>query len=156
VRDTPPPTTPPGGTPGAATPAQVIVTPPGTEFRVGGGPYTVPLSLNNASRISTLTLTITYNPAILRVRTATEGTFMRQGGVTASFTPRNDPANGRIDIAISRANDQTGASGSGLIAALLFEALAPGTSTIGITGVAMGPTGQPVPITASPVTVTVR
>jgi type II secretory pathway component GspD/PulD (secretin) len=138
------------------TPAQVIVTPPGTEFRVAGGPYTVPISLNNASRISTMTLTITYNPAILRVRTATEGTFMRQGGVTASFAPRNDTANGRIDIAVTRANDQTGASGSGLIAALLFDALAPGSSTIGITGVAMDPSGQPISITSSPVTVTVR
>ena len=35
----------------AAT-AQVIVTPPGTEFRVAGGPYTVPVSINNASRLS--------------------------------------------------------------------------------------------------------
>ena len=146
---------PDAGPPGA-TPAQIIVTPPGTEFRAKGGPYTVPISINNASRISTLTLTITYNPAILSVRTTTDGTFMRQGGVTAGFTPKIDKANGRVDIAIIRAGDQTGASGSGLIAALLFDAIAPGTATINISGVAMGPAGQPIAIAASPVTVIVR
>ena len=149
---TPRPPAPAG--PPAATPAQIIITTPGTEFRVGGGPYTVPLSINNASRVSTLTLTITYNPAILRVRTATDGTFMRQGGVTASFTPKIE--SGRVDLAISRAGDQTGAAGSGLLAALMFDALAAGTSTITISAVAMGPDGTPIQIATSPVTVTVR
>jgi general secretion pathway protein D len=155
--ETPPParTTPPGGTPTGTTqtPAQVIVT-AGGEFRVGGDPHTVPISVNNASRISTITLSITYNPALLRVRTATDGTFMRQGGVTAGFTPRIQ--NGRVDIAITRAGDQTGASGSGLLAALLFDALAPGSTTISISAVAMAPDGTPLPVTTSPVTVVVR
>ena len=53
---------------------------------------------------------------------------MRQGGVTASFTPRIDAATGRVDIAITRAGDQTGASGAGLLAALIFDAVAPGDS----------------------------
>ena len=30
-----------------------------------------------------MTLTVTFNPAVLRVRNVQEGTFMRQGGVTA-------------------------------------------------------------------------
>lgn len=155
-REAPPAAGAPAGTP-VSTPAQIIVTPPGTEFRVQGGPYTVPVSINNAVRISTLTLTITYNPAILRVRGALDGGFMRQGGATASFAPKIDAANGRVDIAISRANDQMGASGSGgLLASLTFDAIAPGTTTIGITGVALGPTGQSVAVTSSPVTVTVR
>ena len=33
-----------------------------------GGPYIAPLSINNASRVSTLSLTITYDPAVLRVQ----------------------------------------------------------------------------------------
>lgn len=159
---TPPREAPPAGaaaaTPPAAgtTPAQIIVTPPGTEFRVAGGPYTVPVSINNASRLSAVTLTITYNPAVLRARTVQEGTFMRQGGVTASFTPRVDPNTGRVDIAVARAGDQTGASGAGLLAALMFDAIAPGSSTITVTGVANTPEGTPVTLVFSPVTVTVR
>jgi hypothetical protein len=141
--------------PAPSTAAQIIVTPPG-EFRVAGGPYTVPISINNASRISVITLSVTYNPAVLRVRTVTDGTFMRQGGVTASFAPRPDTNAGRVDIAVARSGDQTGASGAGLLAALLFDALAPGTTTITVTGVANGPDGSPIQLTFAPVTVTVR
>lgn len=159
ARDVPPGTPAPPAAPSApqspATAAQILITPPG-EFRVAGGPYTTALSINNASRISTLALTITYNPAILRVRTVQDGTFMRQGGLTAAFAPKIDAANGRVDIAISRAGDQTGASGAGLLAALLFDALAPGASAISVTGVANGPDGAPITVTFSPVTVTVR
>jgi hypothetical protein len=132
------------------------VTPAGTEFRVAGGPYAAPISINNASRISALTLTVTYNPQVLRVRTVLDGTFMRQGGVTASFTPRIDAANGRVDIAIARVSDQTGASGAGLLAALQLDAIGPGSSAIAVTGLATGPDGQPIVLTFAPVTVTVR
>jgi general secretion pathway protein D len=145
-----PPTAP------TTTPAQIIVSPPGTTFQVAGGPYTMPVSINNASRISVLTLTITFNPAVLRVRTVQDGTFMRQGGITASFTPRIDNASGRVDIAMSRAGDQTGASGAGLLAALLFDAVAPGNAIINVSGVANTPDGAPLQLAFSPVTVTVR
>jgi general secretion pathway protein D len=140
----------------ATTPAQVIVTVPGTEFRIAGGPYTVPLSINNASRLSTVTLTVTYNPSILRVRTVQDGTFMRQGGVDASFTPRIDAVSGRVDIAITRIGDQAGASGAGLLAALLFDAVGPGASIVQVSGVASTPDGGPILMQFSPVTVTVR
>jgi hypothetical protein len=139
-----------------ATPAQVIVTVPGTVFQIGGGPYTVPISINNSSRVSTITLTVTYNPNVLRVRNVQDGTFMRQGGVGASFTPRIDAATGRVDIAITRAGDQAGASGSGLLAALLFDAIGQGGSMIQVSGVANTPDGSPALLQFSPVTVTVR
>ena len=143
-------------TPPSATAAQVIITPPGTEFRVAGGPYTVPVSINNASRVSVMTLTVTFNPNVLRVRTATDGTFMRQGGVATTFTPRIDAATGRVDIAITRTADQAGASGAGLLAALVIDAVGPGGSIIQVSGVASTPEGAPVNLQFSPVTVTVR
>jgi len=85
-----------------------------------------------------------------------EGTFMRQGGVTASFTPRIDAAAGRVDIVVTRIGDQTGASGAGLLASLLFDAVGAGGSLIQMSGVATTPEGTPVPVQFSPVTVTVR
>ena len=60
-------------------------------MRVGAGPYTVPISISGASRLSTLSLSITYNPAVVRVRSVQEGTFMRQGGIAAAFTSQADP-----------------------------------------------------------------
>jgi general secretion pathway protein D len=151
-----PPQGPVTATPAAATTAQVIITPPGTEFRVAGGPYTVPVSINNVARLSVMTLTVTYNSNVLRVRTAQDGTFMRQGGVATSFTPRIDAAAGRVDIAITRTADQSGASGAGLLAALVFDAVGPGGSVIQVSGVASTPEGAPINLQFNPVTVTVR
>ena len=145
-----------GGPPTSPGAAQVFVTPPGTEFRIAGGPYTVPLSINNASRVSVITLTVTFNPNVLRVRTVQDGTFMRQGSVATSFTPRIDATAGRVDIAVTRTADQAGASGAGLLAALLFDAVGPGGSLIQVSGVASTPEGAPAPLQFSPVTVTVR
>jgi hypothetical protein len=116
----------------------------------------VPLAVANASRLSMITLTVTFNPAVLRVRNVQEGTFMRQGGVTANFTPRIDVASGRVDIAVARSGDQAGASGSGLLAALLFDAVGPGNSLIQVSGVASNPEGVALPLLFAPVSVTVR
>jgi general secretion pathway protein D len=148
------PATPPGAP--QATPAQIILTVPGTTFQIAGGPYTVPVSINNASRVSVMTLTITFNPNVLRVRNVQDGTFMRQGGVATTFTPKIDAAAGRVDIAITRTGDQVGASGAGLLAALLVDAVGPGSAIITANGVASTPEGGAVALQFSPVTVTVR
>ena len=81
---------------------------------------------------------------------------MRQGGVTASFTQNIDAAAGRVDIAITRAEDAAGASGAGLLAALLFDPVAAGQSSLSSSGVATNPESGAVPLQFSPVTVTVR
>ena len=136
--------------------AEIVVTPPGLEFRVDGGPYTVPISINAASQVSTMTITLTYNPTVLRVRAVEEGSFLRQGSLEVAFTQQVDPVAGRIDIGLRRIGDSTGASGSGLLAAILFEAVAPGSVTLTTYSVAMTPAGLLVPTQSSPVTVTVR
>jgi general secretion pathway protein D len=152
VTTPPAPTTP---TPPAGVAAQIGITVP-PEFRMASGPYTVPLSISNASRISTLTVTVTYNPSVLRVRNVQEGMFMRSGGVTATFTPRIDAAAGRVDIAVTRTGDPAGSSGSGLIGALLFDAVGTGNSLIQISGVASTPEGTPIALQFTPASVTVR
>jgi hypothetical protein len=136
---------------------QVILTPPGTEFRVDGGPYTMPISVTGASMLSGVTLTVTYNPSALRVRALQEGSFMRTGGVMATFTQQVDAASGRIDVAIIRGNDTTGVAGTGLLAAVLFDAVGSGAANITITGAGTSPRGTPVPLSFAPVpAVTVR
>ncbi len=152
-----PPTAPGTATPAAASTAQVIITsPPGTELRVAGGPYTMPVSINNVSRLSVMTLTVTFNPNVVRVRTATDGTFMRQGGVPTTFTPRIDAATGRVDIVITRTADQTGASGTGTLTGLVFDAVGVGNSVIQVSGVANTPEGAAINLQFNSVTVTVR
>jgi len=153
-----PPTTP--DAPAAPQPAaggggRISVTAP-PAMTLGAGPYTVPISISGASRISVLSLSITYNPAVLRVRSVQEGTFMRQGGIAAMFTSQPDPG-GRVDIVITRPGDQTGAVGTGLLAAILFEPIGAGTSTVSITGVGtVAGTGASAVLEFAPATVTVK
>jgi type II secretory pathway component GspD/PulD (secretin) len=145
---------PPAAAPPAA-PARVLLSTP-AEMRVGAGPYTVPVSITGASRLSTITLSINYNPAVVRVRNVQEGSFMRQGGMSAAFTQQVDPAGGRIDIAITRPGDQIGAAGTGLLAAVLFEPVAPGTVNFTMSGVGSLVGGGQAPVTFTPATVVVK
>jgi Flp pilus assembly secretin CpaC len=160
-----PPVAPPAATPTAPAPAtqppaagggaRISLTAP-PEMRVGSGPYTVPISIGGASRLATLSLSITYNPSVVRVRTVQEGTFMRQGGISAVFTPQVDNAGGRVDIAITRPGDQTGAVGTGLLGALLIEPAGPGATTITITGVGTVVGGGAATLQFAPINVIVK
>ena len=89
--------------------AQVLISPPGTTFRVGQGPYTVPLSIVNAARLSMVTLTLTYDPALLRVRAVQEGSFMRTGGASCHVHATGHAGSrGRDDYALRRRDRRVG------------------------------------------------
>jgi len=134
--------------------AQVLVSPPATPFRVGQGPYTVPLTIVNAARLTMVTLTLQFDAALLRVRTVQEGGFMRSGGISATFTQQVSP--GRVDITITRSSDATGVSGTGLLAGIVFDAIAPGNATLTLSGTGTGPGGTAMGLQFRPVTVTVQ
>jgi hypothetical protein len=112
--------------------------------------------IGGATGISTMSLTVRYNPAVLRVRGVQEGSFMRQGGLSSGFAQQVDSANGRIDITFTRPGDTTGATGGNLVAAVLFDPVAAGSATLTISGVAAGPTGAAVTLQFAPAAVTVR
>ncbi len=162
----PPPAAPPPGAAAAPTQpapepvttqgfglAQVVLSPPPT-FRVGGGPYTVPISITNVSRLSTVTLTITFDPSLVRVRSVQEGSFMRTGGANATFTQQI--GQGRVDITIVRAGDGIGATGTGLLAAVLFDAIGPGNVTLAVSGSGTGTGGTPMGLQFRPSVVSVQ
>jgi hypothetical protein len=135
---------------------RVLVGAPSNAMIVAGGPYTVPLAIFGASRVSTVTLTVTFNPRVLRVRLPQEGDFMRKGGAKVTFTHKIDEAAGRIDITLTRANDTTGASGDGVVVGIVFDAIGVGTSPLTAAGVATAPGGAVVPLQFVPATATVR
>ena len=149
------PQTPPAG-PELSAAAQVVVTSPGAQFRVGGGPYTVPVSIAGVSQLSTISLTLFFDPNVVRVRTVQEGSFMRQGGVQVTFTQQVDTAAGRVDITATRLNDATGAAGTGLLAAVQFDVVGVGSVTLSTSGTAMTPGGVPLALQFTPVTVTAQ
>ena len=136
--------------------ARVDVRLPDGNLRAASGPYTVPLSISGASRVSTLTLTLRYDPGLLRVSAVQEGSFMRQGGAEVTFTQQVDRTVGRIDLVVTRPGDQVGASGSGVLAAVVFEALRPGSATLTPSGLGLTPAGAPVAISFTPADVVIR
>jgi general secretion pathway protein D len=142
---------PAAGQPAAGAAAgQVLLTPGTTEFRVGSNGVQVPINVTNASRLSNVALTVTYNPAVLRVRSVQQGSFMSSGNAAVAFTEDHSTP-GRVDIVVLRTGDATGASGTGLLAGLLFDAIGPGPANLSITGTAAGPTGAAIPVQFSPV-----
>ena len=56
----------------------------------------------------------------------------------------------------TRGADATGASGTGVLAAILFDAIAPGPVTMTLSGSATGPGGAAMGLRFTPVTVTVQ
>ena len=79
---------------------------------------------------------------------------MRAGGVNVTFTQQ---VNGnRVDITLARAADATGATGTGLLAAVLFDAIAPGSVTLTVSGAATGPGGAAMGLRFAPVIVNVQ
>lgn len=132
---------PASGTPSPSRPSLLTVTPPG-QMQVGSGPYTMPIQISDANQLGTITLTISYNPAVIKARTVTEGAFMRNGGIATTFTPRINEAAGRVEITIARPAGVSGVTGTGLIGSLVFDAVAAGQGNMAITGTATNATGQ--------------
>ena len=79
---------------------------------------------------------------------------MRLGGASPTFAQQVSP--GRVDITISRGADATGATGSGLLAAILFDPIAPGNLTLTPSGTATGPGGTPMGLQFQSVMVTIQ
>ena len=76
---------------------------------------------------------------------------MRSGGADATFAQQVSP--GRLDIAIVRTSDATGASGTGLLCVVLFDAVGAGSAALALSGAGTGPGGTPMGMQFRPVTV---
>ena len=149
-----------GNPTGALGPAgsgtQILVQTNTADMRVGNNAYQLLVSAANASRLSSVSLTITYNPAALRVRSVQQGSFMSSSGSAVAFSEdHNSP--GRIDVVIMRTGDTTGVAGGGLLASVLIDAVGAGSANIAVTGTATVPGGGAQALQFAPVAqVTVR
>jgi general secretion pathway protein D len=146
-----PPTTPapPAG-------ARVSIAAPDAPLQMGGPPYTVPVKIDGVSQLGQATITITYDPKVLRAVSVSPGAFMQQGGVQPTFVPKIDEAAGRIDIAIARPATASGASGTDWLAGIAFQAVGAGQSRIAVTAILLTANGQPIPVQTAPATVVVK
>lgn len=86
---------------------------------------TVSLTLNaqSAEALSRLDLLVSFDPAVLRAVDVTEGSFLRQGDQQSALVKTIDQAGGQILVDVSGMG-AAGASGTGSVATLVFEAIA--------------------------------
>ena len=91
---------------------------------------------------------VVFDPAVLRVVSAVEGDFFRAAGASATFIPNIQP--GRLIIGHSQSPGSQSVSGTGSLAILTLEALAPGETTLRFDRVALADrTNDPVATQAS-------
>lgn len=135
---------------------RILLTTPAAPVMVAGPAVTVPISVSGASKISTVTLSLRFDPRVLRVRLVQQGTFLSMGGVAVTFAQQIDAVGGRLDVTLTRTSDTTGASGDGLLAAVVFDTIGAGVSQLGLGGVVTGPGGLPIPVQLVPASITVR
>lgn len=86
---------------------------------------TVSLTLNaqSAEALSRLDLLVSFDPTVLRAVDVTEGGFLRQGDQQSALVKTIDQASGQILVDVSGMGAD-GASGTGSVATLVFEAIA--------------------------------
>jgi len=166
----PPPGTAPVAVPAGQAPAvpaapagtdvaqnvRISLTPPTVPMAVAGPAVTVPISVFGASRVSTVTLSLRFDPQVIRPRLVQEGIFMASGGGTVTFAQQVDATAGRIDITLTRTGDTTGVTGDGVLAAVVFDAVGSGVSPLSLGGVVTNPAGMPMPVQFGQATVTVK
>jgi len=144
------------GAPQSPAGARISVAGPEAGMQMGGPPYTMPIRIENVSQLGQATLTITYDPKVLKAVSVSNAGFMQQGGVQSTFVPKIDEVAGKIDIAIARPASAPGASGADWLAGIVFQAVGPGQSRVNVTAVLMTASGTPIPVQTVPATVIVK
>ncbi len=137
----PPPGTPPGDAPkpdpakpDAAKPvgnAIVRFLPPQVETNPQGM-MTVALIIENATEVSSSPMQITFDSKVVKLNDVGRGDFFSSDGQIPVFTKNIQNDAGAAAINLNRLPGTPGASGSGVIATMIFQAVAKGTSTVTI------------------------
>lgn len=112
--------------------AQMLIIGPATTSR--GEVTTYSISLENATDVAHAPLRLVYDPAVLELVSAQEGTFFSSDGTATRFLARAGTAPGVLDISISRIPPARGIDGGGVLATVTFLARSAGSSPVVLAG----------------------
>ena len=88
------------------------------------------LMLSTPQPVSSISLTMGYDPSVLQVTDVVEGQLLKSDGTATTFTQRVDPSTGQIRASITRAaTSVTGAIGQGAVVTLDLSPVAASTSS---------------------------
>ena len=109
------------------------------------GAFTVAVALQGGSDVTSAPMQIQFDPKVLRLNDVASGDFMAQGGVQPVFAKNIQNDSGTAAVQLSRPAGTSGATGSGVLVTLSFQAVAPGTTVVNISNLNVrNSQGQPV------------
>jgi general secretion pathway protein D len=149
----PPATAPPMGQPGMAPPVTPLLTTPAAAEpakpdapkQIGNavvrflppqlesspqGMLTVALIIENAAEVSSAPLQVTFDPKVVKLNDAGRGDFFSSDGQIPLFTKNIQNDTGAAAMNLNRLPNTPGVSGSGVLATLIFQAVAKGSTTV--------------------------
>jgi general secretion pathway protein D len=149
----PPATAPPMGQSGMPPPMAPLVTTPTAEApakpdapkQIGNavvrflppqmeinpqGTLTVSLIIENATEVSSAPLQVTFDPKVVKLNGAGRGDFFSSDGQVPLFTKNIQNDTGAAAMNLNRLPNTPGVSGSGVLATLIFQAVAKGSATV--------------------------
>ncbi len=110
--------------------------PQNREFRIS-------VNVRTEQEVGTMTVNLSFNPQVLKLKEVTEGGLFRQLGANVPFLRNIDNAGGSCTIAFSSPLPNKGFKGEGSLAVLVFESSAKGESSVAVSSVsANAPTGK--------------
>jgi general secretion pathway protein D len=164
----PPLTTPPAATPAAAEPAAspdaskpagnavVRFLPPQVET-APQGTVNVALIIENATDAASAPMQVTFDPKVVKLNDAGRGDFFSSDGQIPVFTKNIQNDAGAAAMNLNRLPNVPGVSGSGVLATLIFQAVAKGTATVTVPNLTVRNTQGQVIFSGSPqVTINVK
>jgi general secretion pathway protein D len=135
-----PPIPPPATAPAAPPPApntppavggRLFFQPAQMDAAVGAG-ITVAVAVDGAADVASAPMQIQFDPRIVRLNNVSIGDFLAQGGSAPSFTQNILNDTGTATIQLARPPNTAGASGTGVLVNLNFQAVGRGTASVNI------------------------
>jgi general secretion pathway protein D len=117
--------------------------------------FRVNVELASEKEIGNMSLNVGFNPQVLKLKEVVEGGVAKQLGGQAKFL--NVPGGSGATIGFSAPSLGRGFKGSGTLAVLVFTAVAPGETSVSISGYsALGTTGQSVTLSTGDARILIR
>jgi len=127
----------------------VYVNPVHTDTSLGGS-FSIAIDISTDDNIYAAQFDLLFDNTILNATSATEGSFLKQGGAATYPIITIDNSLGKISYASTRFGVQTGATGTGSLLAIDFDAIGAGTSGLDLDNVELVDPGlQPVTATVT-------
>jgi general secretion pathway protein D len=112
-------------------PAMLSLTPRKSNANIGNVLIKT-LFATNFRNVDMVDLVLQFNPEVVNVTDVKEGDFFSADGVAVSFIPVWDNKNGTLALTIDRKGGNTGRSGTGILANIVFKTVGTGESNISL------------------------